>query len=73
MVYLGIFGQELSKTIVIFEINTLEFVKNESLYQTVNFVIGFTFPKDLTSAFSEGLGPGPGPGSLYKVCQKTVN
>ena len=66
MVYLGIFGQELSKTIVIFEMNTLEFVKNESLYQTVNFVIWFTFPKDLTSAFSEGLGPG----SLYKVCQK---
>ena len=59
MPYLGTFGQELIKTIIIFEITTLKFVKNESLTQTVNFGIG--------SAFSEG--PGPGPGPLYKVCQ----
>ena len=31
MPYLGIFDLELKKTIVIFEISTLEFVKNESL------------------------------------------
>ena len=58
MPYLGILGLEFQKSIVIFEISTLQFVKNESLTHTVNFDIG--------SAFSEGLGPCPGP--LYKVC-----
>ena len=48
------FGQKYKKTIVTFEISTLEFVKNESLTDTMNFGIG--------STFSEGLGP------LYKVC-----
>ena len=47
-------GQKYKKTIVIFEISTLEFVKNESLTDTMNFGIG--------STVSEGLGP------LYKVC-----
>ena len=42
-----------------FEISTLEFVKNEFLTHTVNFGIG--------PAFSDG--PGPGPNLLYKVCQ----
>ena len=46
--YLGIFVLEFGKTIVIFEINTLEFLKNEPLSQTVNFCIG--------SAFSRGPG-----------------
>ena len=58
MTNLCIFGLEFKKTIVIFEISTLKFVKNESLAHSVNFGIG--------SAYSEGLCPGPGP--LYKVC-----
>ena len=45
MPYLGTFGQELIKTIIIFEIATLKFVKNESLTQTVNFGIGSAFLK----------------------------
>ena len=64
---LGIFGLEFHKSIVIFEISTLEFVKNESLIYTVNFGIGSGFSKDSGSAFSEG--PSPGPGPLYKVCR----
>ena len=68
MPYLGIFGLEFKKTIVIFEINTLQFVKNESLTHTVNFGIGSAFSKGPGSAFSEDSGPGPGP--LYKVCLK---
>ena len=54
------------KTIVIFEISTLEFVKNEFLTHTLNFRIGSAFSKSVGSAFSEG--PGPGPIPLYKVC-----
>ena len=38
MPYLGIFGLEFQKSIVIFEINTLEFVINYFLTHTVNFV-----------------------------------
>ena len=60
MLYLGIFGLEFLKTVVIFEMSTLKFVINESLIHTVNFGPGF--------AFSEG--PGLGLGPLYKVCQK---
>ena len=63
MPYFGILGQEFKKTIVIFEISILKFVKNESLTDTVNFGIGFAFSEGLGSAFSEG------PGPLYKVCQ----
>ena len=66
MPYLGMFGLEFLKTIVIFEISTLKFVKNESLTQTVNFSIGSAFSKGQGSTFSEG--PGSGPGPLYKVC-----
>ena len=67
MPYLGIFGLEFQKTIVIFEISTLEFAKNESLTHTINFGIGSTFSKVAGSDFSEGSGPGPG--LLYKVCR----
>ena len=59
MPYLEIFGLDFFKTIVIFEISTLKFIKNESLTHTVNFGIG--------SAFSQVLGPGPGP--LYNICR----
>ena len=68
MPYLGIFGLEFLKTIVIFEISTLEFVKHESLTHTINFGIGSAFSKGLRSAFSEGLGLGP----LYKACHLCV-
>ena len=60
MPYLGIFGLDFFKTIVIFEISTLKFIKNESLTHAVNFGLG--------SAFSECPGLGLGPGPLYKVC-----
>ena len=45
MPYLGIFGLEFQKSIVILEISTLEFAKNESLTHTINFGIGSTFSK----------------------------
>ena len=63
MPYLGVFGIEFWKTIVIFETITLKFVESESLAGTVNFGIGSAFSKVPGSAFSEG----PGPGPLYKV------
>ena len=43
MPYLGIFGLEFQKTIVMFEISTLKFVKNESLTHTMNFGVASTF------------------------------
>ena len=49
MPYLGIFGLEFWKTIVMFETSTLKFVWNESLNRTVNFGI--------KSAFSKGRDP----------------
>ena len=58
MPYLGIFGLEFYKTIVIIEISTLKFVEIESLTHTANFGVG--------SAFSKGAGSGSG--RLYKVC-----
>ena len=48
---------------MIFEINTFEFVRHESLTHTMNFGIGFAFSKGLGSALSES------PGPLYKVCK----
>ena len=45
MPYLGTFGLEFAKAIVISEISTLEFLKNESLTHTVNFGIGSAFLK----------------------------
>ena len=45
MPYLGIFGLEFSKTIVIFEISTPKFVKHESLTHRVNFGLGYVFSK----------------------------
>ena len=51
------FWARILKTIVIFEISTLKFVKNGSLTHTVNFDVG--------SAFSKG--PGPDPSPIHKV------
>ena len=62
----GYFWDRFSKSIVVFEISILEFLKYESLTHTMNFGIEFAFSKGPRSAFLEGLGPGPGP--LYKVC-----
>ena len=53
----GYFWPRIKKTIVIFEISTLEFAKNESLTHTVTFGIGLVFSES----------PGPGLGPLYKV------
>ena len=61
MYYLHIFGLEFLKTIVIFEIIILEFVKHESLTHIMNFGIGCAFSNGLGSNFFEGLGPDPGP------------
>ena len=69
MPYLGMFGLEFLKTIVIFEISTLKFVKNESLTHTGNFGIGSALSKGPGSTFSAG----PGPGPLYKVCPSYLN
>ena len=52
MPYLGIFKQIFQKSIVIFEISTLEFVKNESLTRTVNFGAGSTFCKSKSGSGS---------------------
>ena len=63
---LGILRLEFQKTIVIFEISNLQFVKNKSLTHTMNFGVRSAFSEGPGSAFSEGLGPGPAP--LYKAC-----
>ena len=65
MSYLGTFGLEFEKAVVISEISTLEFRKNEFLTHAVNFGIGSTFSKGPGSSFSEA--PGSGTGPLYKV------
>ena len=63
----GHFELEVKKTIVIFEIITLKFVKNKPLIHAADFGIGSTFSKSPGSAFFEDLGPDTGP--VYKVCQ----
>ena len=40
------------RTIVLLEISNLDFVKHESLTDTMNFVLGSAFSKGLGSAFS---------------------
>ena len=65
MPYFSIFGPEFLKTIVIFEISTLEFVNHESLTHTMNFIVGSAFSKGLGSAFSDIPGPAPGLMPIY--------
>ena len=60
MPYLGIFGLEFQKTVVIFEVSTLEFVKNESLTYTMNFGVGSTFSKVSGVRFCGRSGSGSG-------------
>ena len=50
-------GLEFWKTIVIFEISTLEFVQNVFLTHAVNFGIGSYFSKGPGSIFCESSGP----------------
>ena len=57
--YLGNFGLEFLKTIIIFEISTLEFVKSKFITHTKNFGIGSISSKGSGSTFSEGPGLGP--------------
>ena len=57
--YLDIF-RFLEFQIVIFEISTLEFVKNDFSTHTENFGIGFAFYKGSASIFSKGLDLVPG-------------
>ena len=64
--YLENFGLEIEKTIVIFEISTHKFIKNDFLTNIVNFGIEITFYKGLESPFSGGSCP------LCKVCQVGV-
>ena len=70
MTYLGTFGLQFKKAIVISEISNLESLKSESLTQAVNFGIGSGFSQGPGSAFSKG--PCPVLGPLYEVCQKTA-
>ena len=58
LTYLDILDSIFQKTIVIYEINNLTFLKNEFFNSSSKFWY--------RSAFSEGLGQGPDP--LYKVC-----
>ena len=60
------FWAKFLRTIVIFEINKLEFVKHESLTHIMNFGIKSSFFNGLVFAFSKG------PGPLYKVCHKNA-
>ena len=70
MFYVGVFRLQFQKTLVVFEISTLKFVKNDFLINTMNFGIGFAFSNGLRSPFSEG--PGPGQRQLYKACPINV-
>ena len=55
------FRLKFLKTIVIFIIRTIEFVKNEISANRVNFSIGSAFSKGPGFSFSEGPGLGQGP------------
>ena len=69
-VLFGISGLDFCYNIVIFEINTFEFVKVEFLTHRVNFCIGSAFSKSPVFTFSEI--PGPGPGPLCKVLHRSA-
>ena len=61
---LGYFVLEFEANIVIFEISTLNFIKNKFLTIIVNFGIEPNFFKGPERAFSKG----PVLGPIYKVC-----
>ena len=66
MPYLGIFGVDFLKANVIFDVSTLEFVKNKFLTHAVNFGIRTAFSKVLGSAFEV---PSPVLDLLYEICR----
>ena len=51
MSYLGFFGLEFQKAIIIFEVSTLNFFQNEFFIQRLNFGIGSVFSKGLGLLF----------------------
>ena len=57
MLYFEFFGLEFENNIVIFEIGTFKFAKNNLLMHTMNFGIESPFSKCPGSAFSQCLGP----------------
>ena len=61
---LSFLGQNFRKLMSYFEINILEFFKNEFLIHATNFGINSTFSKGPGSAYFER----PGQGPLYKNC-----
>ena len=61
MLYLGTFGLQTEKAVVISEISTFKFLKDESLTHTVNFGVGLAFSKGPASSFSED------PGVLFNI------
>ena len=61
--YLSIFELNFKKTIVMFDINTLKFVKNEFWTHRMNFGIESSFSKGPQCALFES--PGVGVGQLY--------
>ena len=65
--YFDNFGLEFEETITIFEINHLQFIKNEFVTNTVNF--------DTESGFSKGTGSNffAGPIPFYKVYGMPIN
>lgn len=58
------------KIIVLLEINTFKFIKNDFLTNIVNFGIGFPFSNCQRSVFSKGSGLGLD--QLYKVCHASL-
>ena len=61
MLQLGTFGLQFEKAVVISEISTFKFLKDESFTHTVNFDIGSDFSKGPASSFSED------PGVLFNI------
>ena len=58
---MGTFGLQFEKAVVISEISTFKFLKDESFTHTVDFDIGLAFSKGPASSFSED------PGVLFKI------
>lgn len=58
VVLFGYFGLEFQKFFIMFEISTLDFIKNKFLTNTVNFGIGLDFSKIPGSAFNDDPGLG---------------
>ena len=64
----GYFGLEFEKTLVLFEVSTLQFIKIEILTIIVHFDRELCFSKGPRSAFSESLSPDLR--LLFEVCRQ---